>query len=99
MGSRTQAISLVLLLAGCGHQPVSEPAGQPESVIALKGIKAEWLKPCEGLGDLTDHKVGDLLQDFTNAASLGATCQARHNSLIDYLGPLIQRLQHDPSPP
>ena len=94
MGSGTKAISLALLLAGCGaHQAPVEPN---EYQIALKQVKDEWLKDCEGLGDRPGNATGDLLQDFADAAALGGECRARHNSAVQYLRPLVEKAKSSP---
>jgi hypothetical protein len=67
-------------------------------MVALKSVKSEWLEPCTGLGDLPGFGVGNLLQDFADAATLGALCRERHNSFIEYIGPVIKRAQSQ-SPP
>ncbi len=94
MGSRTTAVSLALLLAGCGtHQAPAEPN---EYQIALKQVKEEWMKDCQGLGDRPGNATGDLLQDFADAAALAGECKARHNSAMQYLRPVVEKAKASP---
>lgn len=82
------ALSLALMGASCQPQP---SAGPDEFRIALREIKTEHLAKCQGLGEAPENSTGDLLQDFANLASVSATCRAKHNTLIDYLAPVVEK--------
>ena len=49
------------------------------------------LLKCEGLGPERDNTVGNLAQDFADAAAGLATCITRHNELVDYLKPIVAK--------
>ena len=86
---------IALLLGGCFHKPVkpSEPVrAKSETELAVAAIDREWLKKCEGLsGQMPDNQVGALLQDYVDVATPLAECMKRHNSLVDYLDPVIKK--------
>lgn len=100
MGSCARAIPLVLfvLLAGC--EATLPPTAPPENevVVGLKNLHSGWLQKCEGLGDRPGDATGDLLEDFNSAAALGGVCKQRHNALVEYLTPLIEKAKNQ-SPP
>ena len=81
-------LSLSLMGASCQPQPQEGP---DEFRIALRQIKAEHMAKCEGLGETPENSTGDLLQDFANLASISAACRARHDTLVDYLGPVVEK--------
>lgn len=79
-------LSLSLMGASCQPQPAPD-----EFRIALRQIKAEHLAKCERLDETPENSTGDLLQDFANLASISAACRARHDTLVDYLGPVVEK--------
>lgn len=92
MGYRAQLVPLILSLCLTGCFKDAEVMPDSELQIAIKSIPDEYLKHCEGLGERPGDMTGDLLQDFNTAATLGGICQARHDSLVGYLAPLLQKL-------
>lgn len=81
-------LGLALFGAACTTDPALEPN---EYVIALKGVTDDHLAPCEGLGEAPENQVGGLLTDYNNLAGVAGTCRARHNSLADYIRPLVEK--------
>lgn len=71
-----------------------------ETEIAVAAIKAEWLKPCEGLLTPTpENAVGNLLQDYADMAAALAECRARQNDLVEYLSPVVKKERESPRTP
>lgn len=61
-----------------------------ESELALEQVKAEWLVKCRGLeSPMPENDIGKLLADYNDLAGVSATCMERHNSFVDYIGPVI----------
>lgn len=83
---------MALFAAGCTGKPPKEPN---EYLIALKGVSEEQMTPCGGLGEAPENQVGNLLQDFNDLSAACAPCRARHNSLVEYLRPLIEKAKAD----
>lgn len=91
MGSRTSIIALALLLSSCVRYVYVEVEKPNECYTALAQINEYWLQPTPTLKDRPGNEVGDLLQDFADAAAIGGECRARHNSLIEYVSPLVEK--------
>ncbi len=92
MGCRAQLVlATALIMGGCAGQPATAP--DTEVTIALKNVKSEWLKDCQGLGPRPGDDVGALKQDQADTAALGAECRERHNSFVEYIGPVIQKVK------
>lgn len=94
MGRISQLVTLVFaaLLAGCaGDPPKAKSEPLPEVIIALKELNEERLRLCPKLGERPGDATGDLLQDFTAVASIGAECQRRQKSLVEYIRPLVEK--------
>lgn len=89
------ALFITLMLTGCGWPPKKpEPPVQTKSQteLAVQEIKGEWLKTCDGLAEVPPgNSTGNLLLDYTDAVALLGICLARHNSLIEYLAPVVAR--------
>jgi hypothetical protein len=79
---------IALSLTGCPFNPV-KPANEYQ--IALQELDVSWLDECRGLGDVSDRKVGTLLQDFTDLSGVAAPCRLNHNALVEYLRPIIEK--------
>jgi hypothetical protein len=63
-----------------------------ELETAIENVKDEWLKPCEPLQPLPENPtVGALLDDAAGALLDAAMCAARHNSLVDYITPIVRK--------
>jgi hypothetical protein len=86
---------IALSLTGCPSNPV-QPAN--EYKLALEQADPAWFDECQGLGDITDRKVGTLLQDFTDLSGLAAPCRADHNALVRYLKPFMEKAKAGESP-
>lgn len=84
-----------LTLSGCAWlcpAPESKVKTKSETELAVEAIRAEWLKPCEGMAaGAPDNNVGALLQDGTDAMSFLAICMKRHNAFVDYMAPIIAK--------
>lgn len=97
MGRQQKAIpvALALLLSGCFGSGTN-PTAPNEFQIGLREVKDEYLKSCDGLGDRPGSGVGDLLQDFNDASALGGLCRSRHEALVEYLRPLVEKAKTGP---
>lgn len=85
-----------MTLAGCGlFRKKTEAPYQPksETELAIGQIKAEMMKRCEGVGPTPQNSVGGLLQDHADISAVAAECITRHNSLVDYLEPIVKKEQ------
>jgi PBP1b-binding outer membrane lipoprotein LpoB len=92
MGCRAQLVlAAALILSGCVKEATVQP--DTEVVIALKNVKDGWLHPCQGLGPRPGDDVGALKQDQADTAALAAECRDRHNSFVEYIGPVVQKLK------
>jgi hypothetical protein len=83
-----------LTLVACGSKPVKPTTPLPtksETEIAVSQIKAEMLLKCEGFGPERVNTVGSFALDFADAAAGWATCITRHNGLVDYLKPIVEK--------
>lgn len=91
---RTTAGALILaglLVSGCATKVISPdlPTKRPVE-LGVAEIRGEWMQPCEGLDPNTPmNNVGDVLKDGINSLALLAECREKHNSLVDYLKPLV----------
>ncbi|ALT58018.1 hypothetical protein FDG94_gp025 [Pseudomonas phage SM1] len=92
MAKGTYAVAVVfgmaLFAAGCSNKQPQEPN---EYQIALKSIPDDLLRQGPVLGPPPGNSVGDLLDDYNDAVSVGSQCTARHAALIRLLAPLVQK--------
>lgn len=92
MGKLTTAVALILALAGCATTVHDSGIPAPnEYRVALAQAKDDPFNDCELLADKPGVKIGDLLQDFANAAAVGACYRAKHHALRDYFRPLVEK--------
>lgn len=84
------AVVLGLALFGGGCTPHRAPEPN-EFQIGLAQIKDEMTKDCEALGAPPGNQVGNLLQDYNDLTAIAAPCRERHNALVYYLRPLIEK--------
>jgi len=84
----TVAVLVCFALMGASCQPQKST---DEFRIALRQLKEEQIQKCTGLGEAPENSTGDLLQDYADLAQVAATCKIRHNTLIDYLKPLVEK--------
>lgn len=82
---------MMLALVGCPATIRTVPkVTKSETEIATEQIKAEWLKPCDELAAQSpENQTGNLLLDYVDLSSIAAVCKARHNSLVEYLAPVV----------
>ena len=86
-------VALSFCFAGCSWpvKPDTKLPTKTETETAVSQIKDDMLLKCEGLGPERDNTVGNLAQDFADAAAGLATCITRHNELVDYLKPIVAK--------
>lgn len=89
-------VAVTLTLGGCSWLWRKEADAprlpvKTETETAVSAIKDEMLLKCEGFGPERDNSIGNLAQDFADAAAGWATCISRHNGLVDYLKPIVDK--------
>lgn len=87
-------LASTLALVGCTGPVRKVPAllVSSETEIAVQAIKAEWLKLCdEVVGPPPENEIGNLLLDYNALAGVAAPCRVRHNSLVEYLAPVVAK--------
>jgi hypothetical protein len=88
------AFAIILMLAACRTTPKVEDPIRTKSAteLGVAEIKLEWLIPCKGLETpQPENEIGALLQDYADLAKVAAECALRHNSLLEYLGPIVKK--------
>ena len=84
-------IAILFGVGGCTHT-APKIARKGETRLAVEQIKGEWLKKCEyNLGPPPTNNTGNLLADYTALAVPSALCRERHNSLVEYLAPVVAK--------
>ena len=94
--SRLFTLALIATtLAGCATlKPGESIRFKSETELGVSAIRLEWLKRCEGLeGPMPTNEVGNLLQDYADMAAALRSCANRHNSFVDYIGPIVKKEQ------
>lgn len=89
---------LTSLLTGCPGTIPREPEAPPlklrsQTEIDVGAVKDEWLKKCDGLSvdSRPQNKAGALALDYTALVGVAAPCRVRHNALVEYLKPIVER--------
>jgi hypothetical protein len=88
------ALAVTALLAGCPWplQPEARITTRTETELAVIEVKDEWLRPCAGLSPtMPENNTGNLLLDYNDLSGVSAVCAARHNTLIEYLAPVVAK--------
>jgi hypothetical protein len=98
MAIRTSFLCLLLAFltlgtAGCTHVVKGQDTGtRNELEVALRNIPATQLTHCDTTLREPDNSVGSLLSDYNAVTTKGAACATKHNGLVDYLQPLLDKL-------
>lgn len=93
MGVILFALLLCLVaITGCAAKPVA-PTVKLKTPLetAIEQIKDEWLLPCTTIPVSSTNTVGNLLDEAASSLLLAAECPARHNTLVDYLAPVVRK--------
>lgn len=89
------AVTAAVMLAGCPGTTPTIPDGvkaQSEELIALAATNPEHVARCPALeGGQPENTTGNLLADYGMVAALAEECSARHNRLVEYIGPLVEQ--------
>lgn len=88
------ALAVTALLSGCPWplQPEARITTRTETELAVIEVKDAWLTQCAGLDPtMPENNTGNLLLDYNNLSGVAAECIARHNSLVEYLAPVVAK--------
>ena len=80
--------------SGCAllpEKPMPVIRTKSSTELGIEALSSEWLRPCFGITATRGNDVGNLLDDFNDAAGALSICMERHNRLVEYLQPIVNQ--------